>query len=402
MNNKIDILEFIPKQINGFDVFYKIENIDGEQWFEVWYKHPRIKPVRLRRFIDVKILGKLLGQYQAEGTKNAKKKHRFEFCNKLVLEHKDYFDYLIELGVPREKIFSQISIRDELENLTDIIKDYEKTVGIPIDYVTKSRKQKGEYGFRTYARSTIITEIFLNCLNIMRYKMANNEWDNQLKILADAFFSKLLTGDGTLDIQIKNREYNYPSARIKITDYKLEYLKDYASIMKKLNFIPYIKEKHICVRAGCSLERLLYLYKIRAFENTNNWNKLLVLIALNLQGRRNNTCLRFIELNKLETFTSKDIMNLFNIDKLPTANDWLRNKEMEGLLVGKRRRPYAVQWSLTDRAKKLSQILLKWKIEFNGFKDRYDSTNLYEILENLKTKKISRSQPKSAPFRTNP
>lgn len=391
-NSKIDMLSLVPEKTSqGYEIIVTEFTKNSEKRLRIWYCHERGsgRQIEIKRFVNIKTLGKLFGQLQAEGTKHSEKKQRLEFCNKLVLEHKDYVNYLTEIGISKEKIFSQISRRNDTTNLEKPIKEYEETVAIPVSYITRSG-QKGKYGFRTYVRSILITEIFLNGLNIMRKQLVNKDWDIKLQIFADAFFSKLLTGDGTLDVMINNREYKYPFVRIKITDQKLEYLMDYAKILKKLGFNPKIKEEHIFVRAVCSLERLLYLYKIRAFENTNNWNKLLVLIALYLQGRRYRTLYRFLDLTELDSFTSLDLMKNYNL-QLRAVNDWLNNKEKEGLLIGIRKRPYAIQWTLADRAKTLANILSEWKKEFDEFRESQNSTNLYDILESLKIRKTSDS-----------
>lgn len=77
MSQKIDLLLFIPKQTSlGYEIFYKIFNKGGEQWVRVWYNQKKAKPIEIKRFINQSILGSLLGQYQAEGTKynNLKRK----------------------------------------------------------------------------------------------------------------------------------------------------------------------------------------------------------------------------------------------------------------------------------------------------------------------------------------
>jgi hypothetical protein len=370
----IDLLPYIPKKTSSdCEVFVK----EKGEFLELSFKHPRSKPFKLRRFVDPKILGSMFGQYQAEGTKDAKKKFRLEFTNKLIQEHKEFSDGLFHLGVTKEKMIFEMIYQPDFS--VDKMKNaFEKHVG----KITVFRKtnMKGKYGFRTYVRNTLLLEIFLNALDSERKKMTKEN-----TILSDCFFAKMLTGDGTVDTRTNNREYDYPHTRINITDRNFGYLKDYSDIMKNLGFTPHIIEKYICVRSGCTVWNLLYLYKIRAFENSRNWNKLLVTIGLYLEGRRHNTYYRFIELEKLGEFTSKDYMNFFGFS-LRVTNDWLNNKEKEGLLIGKRNRPYPVKWSLTPKAIKLVDTLKQFKKELDSLTNKREANGLLDLLNSLKTK----------------
>jgi len=150
-------------------------------------------------------------------------------------------------------------------------------------------------------------------------------------ILADSFFSKILAGDGTLDISIKNRENDFPFTRIKIVDQDLDYLKDYKLIMDNLGLKAKINERHIFVKAGIPFDKLIYFYKIKAFKNTNNWNKLIVLINIYLKGRMLNTNYRFIDLKKYHAFTVTNIMKDYNISSMGVL-EWLHNKEKDGFV----------------------------------------------------------------------
>ena len=385
--DRIDLLPLMPKVTSsGYDILVEV---DGE-YIELWYKHPRVKPIRIRRFADPKVLGALLGQYQAEGTKDSKKGFRLEFTNKIILEHRDFVAGLSHLGIGKERMIFEFMHRPDFTDYEEKIAEFEKSVG-PISVIQES-DMKGKYGFRTYIRNVLLIEVFLNILHYMRGRMADGNTD-----VSDSFFAKLLTGDGTMDIRTKNREYGYPTVRIKITDKNVGYLEDYAKIMKNLGFRSHVLEKHISVRASCSLKSLLYLYKIRAFENTINWNKLLVVIGLCLEGRRYSTHCRFIELFKLESFTSLDMMKIYGFCQR-VINDWLNNKEKEGLLIGTRKQPYPVRWSLTDEAKELAETLSEWRAELEVLIKNKKTRDLRNIMETLKVRKHPPSQPNSAPI----
>jgi len=361
-NNKIDMLALIQNKTDNRNIIFIKKAIkQKEEWLNIWSYRSK-STLKLKRFINIDIFGRLLGQLQAEGTKSGRR-FRLEFCNKLIAEHIDYIAYLTELGIPKNLFICKCDFHSKVYNINKKVSEFESQVGIPIRYLIKSESSKGSYGFKTFIRNTLLTEIILNSLDTLRKKLIKESWDNNFKSLASAFFAKLLTGDGTLDITTKNRQFNFPEARIKITDGNIEYLKDYAEIMKKLGFKPHINEKHIYVRAYADFDKLLYLYKIKAFYNTPNWTKLIFLIDNNLRGRRLKTFLRFLDfLKSNKVITSRELVRNYNVG-LRAANDWLNNKEKEGLLTrDNRTRP--IKWVTTEKANKLAELLILYRKEF--------------------------------------
>lgn len=386
-DGKIDLLALIPlKTKRGYEILVTNFSKNNEAWLRCWYCHDRgsARQIELRRYVDIEPFGKLLGQYQAEGTKynNKTSLMRLEFKNKLISEHEEFINSLYELGIPKDNYnFRFLYNPDKIEpTLIDkYIREFSQKICSEVK-LSPNLASKG-CGFETVMRSCLLTEVVLHAMNVIRKLLANTyPYDKNQKKLAAAFFSKLLTGDGTLDIQI--REYDYPNIRIKITDVNLEYLNDYSKIMENLGFKPKLSEKHIAVRAVCSFNKLLYLYKIKAFKNTNNWKKLLVLIQLCLDGRRLNTHYRFIDLLNAEKISSVVISEKYNVCPR-AAIDWLKNKESEALLKRKQSTPYPVLYELTNKAKNLAKILIKWKKEANELIGARDP---YELFESLKVK----------------
>jgi len=392
-NNKIDLLSLIPYKTSHDYEIIVIEFIkNNEKWLRIWYSHKRgsARQIELKRFINIKFLGYLFGQLQAEGTKNAKKRFRIDFSNKIIEEHKDFVKYLEQIGISKSSLVTELTIHKNFkEDVNVIVSKFQKETGVLVKYISKSL-QRGNYGFKTYRRSVLLTEIILNALQIIRRKLIEEEWNEYLKMFADSFFSKLLTGDGTIDVQTNNRECDYPYIRISIIDGNKDYLNDYSCIMKKLNFRPHLDYKYKKVRAICSLEKLLYLYRIRAFENTNNWKKLLLCIDLCLKGRRYRTNYRFIGLSKLNKFTSCYIAKNYSV-QLKTANDWFRNKEKEGLLKRISTKP-PIEWSLTAKATEFAKLLEAWQKEFKKLISHYESQDSLNILNSIKVRS-NRFQP---------
>ena len=76
--------------------------------------------------------------------------------------------------------------------------------------------------------------------------------------LLENFLSKLLQGDGTLDVTM-DKKYNYPEIKIKIVDQDLNYLNDYKHILQNLNFKVCLNEKHIFVEgSSCGINHLFF------------------------------------------------------------------------------------------------------------------------------------------------
>ena len=127
------------------------------------------------------------------------------------------------------------------------------------------------------------------------------------------------------------------------------------------------------------------MYKIRAFENSNNWNKLLVSIAMVLESRRLITNSRFIELLKLERFDSIYLKKKYNV-LLRSANDWLNNKEKGGYIKRVDNRS-PVKYILTPKAIELANTLIYWKREFDIVKNGSHTNNLLDLRDSLMTKR---------------
>jgi hypothetical protein len=382
MNQKIDLIQFIPKQTSlGYEIFYKILNKDSEQWVKIWYNQKKAKPIEIKRFIDQKILGSLLGQYQAEGTKynNTKRKIALEFSNSLIVEHKDFVNYLQESGIQKSMF------RFELRNTTNkgaqalnqLALDFKKELGsYPTIYQHYSNR--GGYGFRTIIRSTILTHLILSLLNNLRKMIA--ESNENLIEFSNAFFSKLLAGDGSISI---NKKKVLGNVRIRISDGNKEYLEDYKKLMKNLGF-DYIRNdnKHNAMEANCTLDNLLYLYKIQAFKNTNNWNKLLVIIGMYLEGRRVRIRLRLFDwLNK--EFTSRDIAEKYSLH--PEDRKWFNNMIRKDYFIRINSKP-TYRYKLTSKAKEFITIIEAWKSDIDNLIKSRKMANLQQLWISLKRK----------------
>lgn len=378
---KIDLLNFIPKKTaSGYDIFVEDIKKNNEDHLKIWYKHPRIKPIELRRYIDAGVLGSLLGQYQAEGTKynNLPRKLAVEFSNMNIKEHVDFVSGLNVLGIRKEMLVFQLrnsSIGNE-EIVERYKTEFENKVGkIRNQYLHVSKR--GGFGFRTIFRSILFTEIFLSLMNNLRKNAI--EHPDEYRIFLDNFFAKLLTGDGTFN---PDKRRPVPRVHISIKDENKEYLNDYVHIFKTLGF-GYVRlyDKHKTVEANCSFNNLLYLYRINAFKNTNNWNKLIVTIGMFLNGRRLKTKLRFLDFNSGEHFTAKNIAIKYNLH--PEDTKWLKNMVKTGYIERNCNNiPY--EYFMTGKAKELAELLTAWQKDLDDIIRIKGINSLSELQYSLK------------------
>ena len=391
--SKVDILSLIPKKTSkGFKIEIKKFRRKDEEWLYLSYTHPRKPELEIRRYVDIKKFGSLLGQYQAEGSKpvySKYPKYKVEFTNKLIQEHKEFLGSLIDIGINKKRLkarFTYNPLKYSSEKAEKQIKKFKEIIGITPS-ISQFKEAKG-IGFKLSMGNTIFMEIILNSLKVVRNSFNKNIKTKEYKLLINNFFAKLLTGDGTLDIRTNNREFNYPYTRIKVVDQDLDYLESYKQLMEIYGLSPKIKEKHISVRAGVGLHNLLLLYKIKAFKNTRNWDKLILNIDLMLNGRRHSTFKRYLDLVNYENFDTVRISKNYHIG-MRAAHDWLSNATNEGYITKLTNKTHPILWTTTEKAKKLANILECWQKDLIKLKKEKGIENSLSLLNSLKIKSNS-------------
>lgn len=261
---------------NGLKVVCESFKSEGSEWLLLWSYHSRgsSKQIVLRRFLNIEKFGNFLGQMQAEGTKqNAKK---LEFANKLPLEHIDFINYLLYFGLDDCEIMTDCIYHEKIKDIDEEIQNFQDLTGRNIRGKYMTCLGKGGSAFKTYLRNSLVTDLFLSCLDTTRKYLVEASWGSKEFELFEAFFAKILTGDGTIDIDQKGRKT--PQARVKLVDRNLSYLEDYASLMRKYGLNPHINTKHIFVRSSINPAVIKRLYEIKAFFHTPNYEKLRYLL----------------------------------------------------------------------------------------------------------------------------
>lgn len=395
---RIDLLSWVPQRTGKGHAYVVDEYLDdrGESWIRVWYCHRRgaARQLEIRRYIDVRHLGKLLGQYQAEG---GERHGRVEFKNKLLSEHREFVRALRALGLPPEQITARClyhPLRTNVARLQEYCRTYASVTGVTPSIQT-SPSMKGCMAAETSVRRAIPEEILLHAMNAMRKRLANaNTISGALADFRDAFLAKLLTGDGTLDVRMTPiRMY----ATLRIVDGNLSYLRDYHRILRELGFKARLIIARKTVRAYCSWENLLELYAIRAFEGTRNWAKLLCAIAIAIRGRRIGSHQRLRDLSNKQTFTAKDIAKRYHTVSR-SANLWIANMRKLGFVtrVSRFRGHQYIRYRLTERGRSKVELLDRWEQEFNDLRNGKNGLEPTAILQALKARSSARTAPKIA------
>ncbi|MEK6948539.1 MAG: hypothetical protein AABX19_04845 [Nanoarchaeota archaeon] len=390
-NNKIDLLNLIPKKTScGYEIIVTKIIKNDEEWLRIWYSHDRGsgRQLEIRRFVDIKKFGSLLGQYQAEGTKNKsnKSKSLLRFTNKTIEEHIDYLNSLYDLGIQKDDIEIRFTYDPKLFSNTEIdsilLQFTSKTM---LSIKVNSEEDLGGWAFATIIRNTILTEIILYSMDKIRNMFAKSKSNGYLEnYLLENFLSKLLQGDGTLDVTM-DKKYNYPEIKIKIVDQDLNYLNDYKHILQNLNFKVCLNEKHIFVRSSCGINHLFFLYKIKAFKNSNNWNKLLIAIDLALNGRRLSTLKRYLDLVKYQKFSASQVAKLYNI-VTRSSYYWLQNATNDGYILKINENGKEIYWETTEKAKIFTKFLKIIQNDINELKSKIGTEDSKVILKSLKLK----------------
>lgn len=148
-----------------------------------------------------------------------------------------------------------------------------------VNYLCSSNRKAKGYGFKIIVRNTILSEIVLNSLKIMKKFLEDLNWDNNLISFSEGYLSKVLCGDGSFELTSKKRRKI--QSRLTIADGNLEYLEHYKIILEKFGFHPHIYPKFQFIRTLCSLEQAKNLLRISAFENNPNQKKIFFFIKNN-------------------------------------------------------------------------------------------------------------------------
>lgn len=385
---KVDLLSLIPEETSkGYEIIISEFEKDSKKFLRIWSPAGTrgARQIEIKRFVNKRALGEILGQYQAEGQKS-RKLSQIVFTNKLVEEHRDFVQNLKSMGLSRELISVQCVYNEEIcskEEALSRCKDFEYLVDLEVDNVV-SHKARGPLAFRTKVRNVLFAECLFNSLETFRRNLSSNIADRNREV-GEGFVAKLLTGDGTFDATISPaRDYGSPSINIKVVDEDISALEDYKNVLSNFGFQPFIDEKRIYTRSSCSFENLLFLHEIEAFKNTKNWQQMVVAVMLIMRGRRYRTYKRFIDFSDTEEkISSGFVMENYDVSR-KAAQEWLNNKCGEELLEVSRESPYPKLYELTEQGMEIAERLKSISKLAERIKKEKEVKSYEKALETLK------------------
>ncbi len=387
-NGKIDLLCFVPL-VTDHNYAYVVDEYQGrgvESWMRLWYFHNRgsARQVEIKRYVDPRAFASLLGQYQAEGDKS--NQFRAAFTNSLVSEHAEFVSSLTAFGLARGLIRGRCVYNPnkiEPREIEKLAESYRKATGVVMDNPQAQTSMKGARSFVTLVRSRIVKDLVDEALKRFRQELFKPIGEASLPSeLIEDFASKLLTGDGTLDVRVRNRTV---ATKIRVVDRSKDFRKSYRELMVLLGFKAKINDLGINVSANCNFANLLTLYRIRAFLGTRNWPKLLCGVELSLCGRINASYEKLRRLSVHGRFTSRNVTESFGIGRRG-ANCWIQKMVKRGMMrqTGNIRGNGYVLYEITDAGRQLARLLNKIHKDYDILATCLGQSDPRELLERLK------------------
>jgi DNA-binding Lrp family transcriptional regulator len=385
VGNKIDLMSLVPKRTRkGFEIFVVETENGNEKSILVWYKGA--EQIQIKRYVDAKLLGYLLGQLQAEGSKYKKIKKTSSptvvFTSKLLGENVEFTRALQDLGVQNNLMKARCYYNPNNFNedrAKNIMRKFTSLTGIPIKECKLSNK-KVWFTIQVAVERSVLGEILLNAMDILRQKIVESgKFTNGLRELAEGFLTKLLIGDGTLNIYRCKSRRNTFVINGYISDGDPEYRRDYRKILRKFNISAASYDEDGRVYFRCNKENLKFFYNIKAFLGTKNWIKLLIAIFLS----RIDVIFykRLKKLAEFPVFSTKDIENLFNLSA-NAARNWVMYQRKRGYINVKENKEIPL-FTLTKKAFDLLNLLTQCENELRnltGFEgDLLNLSNCYKM-----------------------
>lgn len=170
VGDKVDMLSLIPETTNrGYRLY--VDNCEDQQSrLRIWYHHQRgaARQIELKRYVNMRILGGLLGQLQAEGEK---KENIVSFKNCTIQEHADFVSGLLELGLALEDVHARCVFNPRKmtsKSIRDYAENYVRSTGVRISSFDRTMSMKGWIAADTFVRSGVLGSILSSLMNKVR------------------------------------------------------------------------------------------------------------------------------------------------------------------------------------------------------------------------------------------
>lgn len=343
-HSKLDILAFIPvKTLSGFEVL-AFQN--GNQIF-AWYFASKGRPneILLNRRLDYDF-ARLLGYYRSEGGKpriSIRRGREFSFTNKSVKLVLDFLNLFKKLT---SSDFLKASIRHNPKIDKQAIEELRKVLiqnGLKSDNIKDSQAERiREFVIKLYVTNSLLSEIIDNAENILRNYL-NKNFDKNLTL---EYLRGVLSGDGSF-YSYRDKKGSLHS-RLLIFESNERAIEDVSVLLKRLGIEGKVKPAKS---------------KMFIFDRSLNWNKLLILISLNLFHLDKEQLCETIKKHK--RFKSmkylSQISKNFTISELipiiPYPSNWLDKRMKEGIVEITKNKEMHLSYKLTNEGERIATIL---------------------------------------------
>jgi bifunctional DNA-binding transcriptional regulator/antitoxin component of YhaV-PrlF toxin-antitoxin module len=357
-----DLLSFIPKRtMSGFEIFVKEH---GEKLI-LWYSaRGRPKEIEINRYVPIKF-SRLLGYYQAEGTKPILRKRRgreLSFTNKSIRMIKDFIEIsrtLFDVELWNATVRYNHNI--EMGGIEDLITSL-PDMGIRKSKIKcKEAKRISSYTIKIWITNSVLVETIFNMMEKIREHIISNDSNGNGKKILKYFLQGLIAGDGSFNV-LRDKN-NSQHSFLSIYEGNEKYAKDYKSMMEKMQIYGNIRKDN---------RKNLFV-----FHKPTNWDDLLRLLEYELFCRKSH----FLKLKKAITehkrYRSLKYLDLFSRDistsdfrKLTNRSyeytyTWLRDREREKMIERLDKRNGMNIWRLNEKGKKMRKLMSDLKYNRN-------------------------------------
>jgi len=338
----------------------------------------RTAHILLNRFVNKEDLGKALGFILSEGSKG--KGFAVKFSNKEIILCKEFVDSLSKILA--EKIDIKVTCiynpKRMSENILEkLVNHFEKITGI-IPSKRIDEKRPGNHLFEVGINNAALNDSLLTLLDQVVRRQADKKLEEQVVLSG-------LKGDGSLSIfqKEKRTKLNIAETNPIFQQFYTRYCESHSLHVIEIN-----SRNGLC--ASCPFEGLIHLYKMKAFEGTVQYPRLIAAIALSLTQRRTKYIRVLMQLKEeaIKGFRSEDIMKIYEIRERSKGVTRLMEILQSGLIKRKRifnHAPIARSvYKVTKKTQELLIILNKWKIEYEKLKEKLYSKDVIETIEKVK------------------
>jgi len=352
-NKKINLIKLIAEKTRCGTQINIIEKDDNLICFCKSF-NGRLRNIIIKKRAPLKFC-RLLGYYQAEGSKEKKIKKRKG--RQVVITNTDF--NLIEDFINLSKHIIETSIWNAEIKLPKKNKQKENFIkkkliklGISKKKIkTRIENKLKDFSIRLFICSTLLSDIVINLMNKIREKLIKEDLSNKdfLEMYIN-FMQGLFAGDGNYDTY-KNK-MGGTHHRLIFYEADKDYANDYQKLLEKIGIesrLIKIKNKNLyIIRSTLNWKYLLLFQELKIFKYHGKHRISLINSIKNHKRYRSHKSLRYID----SGFNISKICKISNKDKT-TCYNWIKEMTSKGIVIKNR----INDWSLSQEGKRIKKIL---------------------------------------------